>query len=115
VTGDYRLPRPPLRATAMDETTVILAVAGALDMGTVGPLRAAIAGILRLPGIRRVVLDLAEVSFLGACGVSALVAAHRAATDRLVSLVVINCQRMPLVVLQITGVDKLLMYGDAQL
>jgi anti-anti-sigma factor len=91
-----------------DHENVVLAVAGELDTETADQLRAAVSSILAAGRPRRLVLDLGEVRFLDARGVAALVAAHRTGASHRMAVVVINCQRMPMRVLEITGVDKLL-------
>ena len=86
----------------------MLAVAGELDMGTGDTLVQAVSSILATARPRRLVLDLGDVRFLDARGVAALLAVREQAAARRTTAVVINCQRMPMRVLEITGVHKIL-------
>lgn len=108
----------PLQLTthAGGDGTVRLAVGGEIDIATVGPLADAMTGIIT--GIitdhrpRRLVVDLAEVTFLDSSGVSALVAAWRLASASQIEFVVVNCHSNVLRVLEITGMAKALTLGE---
>lgn len=111
---DSKVATTALRLTTMwdDRDSAVLAVAGEVDMATADTLLEAVSWILATGRLQRLVLDLGEVRFLDARGVTALMAAHRYGASRGVAIVVINCQRMPMRVLEITGVDKILTGRD---
>lgn len=104
----------PLRLSTVhaDEVTAVLAVAGEIDIGTVGDLSKALSDLLNGPRLRRLVLDFAEVGFLDASGIAALVTAHRSGRDRGTTVELINCRPLPQRVLEITGMDKVLLASD---
>jgi len=106
----------PLRLSTslVTDDHVRLAVGGEIDLANVGPLRESMTGLLQDPQLRGLTVDLAEVSFLGSTGIGVLVAAHRLAVARRVEFLVTNCQPQVLRVLEITGVDKVLIYGAPQ-
>jgi len=95
-----------------DSGNAVLAVAGELDISTADSLVEVALPILTAGRLRRLVLDLGEVRFLDARGVAALLAVHDQGVRLRVAVVVINCQRMPMRVLEITGVDKILTGRD---
>ena len=65
--------------------------------------------ILRSDGrITRLVVDFADVSFLDAAGIAALLAGYRYAEGRGVAFMVVNCPPKPLRLLEIVALDKLL-------
>ena len=90
---------------------VHLAVAGQIDLANIGPLRESMTGLLHDPELRALTVDLAGVSFIGSTGIRVLVAAHRLALAMQVDFAVTNCRPRVLQVLEITGVDKALIYG----
>jgi anti-anti-sigma factor len=95
--------------TSTDRTgTVTLTVAGEVDLATADALRQAITDLLQTDGIRRLVVDFAHISFLDAAGVAALVAGHRLGRAAGVGVKLVNCRPVVLRVLEIVGVDKLL-------
>ena len=98
-----------------DEATVVLAVAGEIDIGTVDDLRRALSDVLTDSRPRRLVVDLAEVGFLESAGIAALMAAYRSGRAQQTAVTLCNCQPLARRVLEITGVDKVLMSaGDDQ-
>jgi anti-anti-sigma factor len=97
-----------LTTTWVDRENAVLAVAGDIDMATVDRLARAMSLILAAAHVRRLMVDLAEVAFMDARGVATLMSAHRQGAARGVAVVVINCQWLPMRILEITGVDKLL-------
>jgi anti-anti-sigma factor len=92
--------------------TVTLAVAGEVDLATAGALRQAMAGLVQTDGMQRLVVDFAQVSFLDAAGIAALLAGHRLGQAAGVTVEVVNCRPVALRVLEIAGVDKLLTPSD---
>jgi anti-anti-sigma factor len=106
---------PPMRVTPLrfslsctGDGTTRLKVAGEVDMATVAQLTDRLARIVADPFVRTVVVDFADVAFLGSSGIQALVTAHRLAERGHVDLRVAHCRPIVLRVLEITGVDKLL-------
>jgi anti-anti-sigma factor len=102
-----------LRLTAMwcDRTTAVVAVAGDLDLASAGGLVQRLSSTLAVARVRRLVIDLAEVRFLDARGIAALLAIHRQGAAGGVAVTVINCQSMPRRVLEIAGAYKILTGG----
>lgn len=95
--------------------TVVLTVTGEIDStSAAGQLRTAVIAALGEahsadPETAMVVLDLTEVGFLSATGLSALVAAHRHAATRDEPLrIVVDHARPVLRPLQLTGLDRVL-------
>jgi anti-sigma B factor antagonist len=97
-----------------DRATVVLAVAGEIDMGTVDDLRRALSEVLNDSPPRRLVVDLAEVGFLESTGIAALMAAYRSGRAQQSTVTLINRQPLPRRVLEISGVDKVLMSSGNQ-
>jgi anti-anti-sigma factor len=87
---------------------VVLAVTGEVDMGTVQPLREAIADALERRGARNLVVDLDAVTFLDSTGISVLILGHRAANERGARYRVLNAHDMVRRVLDVTGVSEFL-------
>lgn len=67
---------------ARDPRHVVLDVSGDVDAFTAPLLRACLRTQLSRPGVRGMVLDLGQVGFLGAAGVSVLVEAARRCRER---------------------------------
>ena len=83
-------------------------IGGELDIATVGQFRTSISTLLGT-GCRRIVVDLAETTFLDSSGIGALVwAAHRlhAAGGK---LTVTNPDDQVTKILRVTGVEKVLL------
>ena len=79
-----------------------LAVAGEVDLATLDSLYLAAADVLN-PPIRALLLDLDEVSFCGAAGVTALLKIHRAATNAGIRLVLTGIQPQVRRILDLAG------------
>ncbi|OLE28473.1 MAG: hypothetical protein AUG44_07320 [Actinobacteria bacterium 13_1_20CM_3_71_11] len=99
---------PWFTESPLDGGTIRLAVAGDIDLATATALRHALRRPLREPGLTRLVVDLAEVGFLDAAGVAALVSGYQEAQAGDVAFQLVNCRPAPLRVLEIVGLDKLL-------
>jgi anti-anti-sigma factor len=97
-----------LTASPVADGTVRLALAGEIDLATAEVLRGAMTTLLGDHGVTRLVVDFAEVEFLDAAGITALLAAYRYAGARGIAFTVVNCPRTPLRVLEIVALDKLL-------
>jgi len=94
---------------------VVLVVAGEIDMGTVDDLGKALSDVLSDCRPRRLVVDFAEVGFLESTGIAALMAAYRSGLAQRTIVTLINCQPVTRRVLEVTGVDKVLLSsGDDQ-
>jgi anti-sigma B factor antagonist len=104
----------PLRLTTHTDgnDTVRLAVAGEIDLATVGPLTDTMIEIIKDDRPAHLVVDFAEVAFLDSSGVSALVAAWNLASASQVGFTVVNCRPNVLRVLEITGMAKALTTGS---
>jgi anti-anti-sigma factor len=102
-----------LRLTASPVTrgTVRLAVAGEVDLATAEALRAAMTRLMGDGRVTRIVVDFAEVGFLDAGGVTALLAGYRHAEERGIAFILVNCPPTPRRVLEIVALDKLLSAG----
>jgi anti-sigma B factor antagonist len=96
-----------LVTSAIGQGMVRLAVDGEVDVATVAPLRDVLTALAGDRRVRRLVVDLAEVGFLGSAGVSTLVGAQRLAQANQIEFVLVNCRPRTLRVLEITGVHKL--------
>ena len=75
---------PPLRASVSREGAgVVVALSGELDLATSARLRSRLADVVQAdPPPRRVVLDLSDLDFVDASGISVLLAAQRSLSSR---------------------------------
>jgi anti-sigma B factor antagonist len=93
-----------------DSGTIVLAVAGEVDMATAPELLAATRAALaegRRRSVRRLSVDLAGVSFLDSSGAHTLIASREEAGRGGVALAVANPQPQVQRVLQLMGLDDL--------
>jgi anti-anti-sigma factor len=102
-----------MRASPASSDTMVLTVAGEVDMATAGALRHALTDLLQEDGIRHLVVNFAQVSFLDAAGAAALLAAYRLGEAAGVTFDLVNCRPTPLRVLEIVGAEKLLIAPDS--
>ena len=102
-TAPLRLSASPLR-----RGTVRLAVAGEVDLGTGDALREVMTRLMGDGRLTRLVVDFADVSFLDAAGMAALLAGYRYAEGRSIAFAVVNCRPKALRLLEIVALDKLL-------
>ncbi|HTH06283.1 MAG TPA: STAS domain-containing protein [Ilumatobacteraceae bacterium] len=91
---------------------VTLAVRGELDAAT-GPSLSDAVTALSSDGVARLVIDLDHVTFVDSRGLSALLESYGAATERDTAFAVVNLQPAVRRLFRITGVDTLLLDGDA--
>lgn len=91
---------------------VFVRPSGEIDMATADALGATITDALHRPGVREVVVDLADVRFLDSSGVRVLVHGVAVGRERGVTLRVENPQPVVARVLRITGVGPLLGLAD---
>ncbi|GAA1825798.1 STAS domain-containing protein [Planosporangium flavigriseum] len=102
-------PRFALSTTIIGDTAVIddvavgLTVRGELDIATVGQFEAVLQGVLGKPGLSRLVLDFAPLTFLDASSITALHFAHHTAQQRGITLTATNCRAIVRRALEITG------------
>jgi|SRR3954466_10289255 anti-anti-sigma factor len=94
--------------SATGDGAVCLAVAGEVDIGTVGLLRDRLTAAVREPAVNRVVLDFGALTFLDSSGIAALIAAHRFGEERGIRLSIINCHGTVRHVLEVTGILAML-------
>ena len=103
----------PFRVTLAGSADVVrVAAVGEVDMSTVDEFSNALTTALTTPGARRVVVDLADVTFLASSGISALIGAYRSGQRLEKTIGVVNCRPTVARVLEITGVDKVLWTAD---
>lgn len=95
-------------------SAMVVTVAGEVDMFTAPRLEEAVGGSLADPGVDLTVVDLTHVEFLDDAGLSALVAAHRAALRQDEPLRIVVDHNRPVVrPLQVTGLERVLaLYYD---
>jgi anti-anti-sigma factor len=92
-----------------DSGRVRLTVTGEIDFSNSDDLQAAVADVLDAPGAVRIELDLGALRFLDSSGAHALVRCLRMAQSQHVDLVVSNVHGIVLRVLEVLGVDRLLL------
>jgi|tagenome__1003787_1003787.scaffolds.fasta_scaffold20614495_3 anti-anti-sigma factor len=99
--------RPPLEAAAHrsggDETALELALAGDLDMVATFNLEPKVDRLLAEGGVRRLILNLADVAFIDSAGVGALVSIRERTEQLGVELILANVPAPVHRVLEITG------------
>ena len=98
-------------ATRTDRARVRLRLAGELDLASARTFTACIDGQVA-EGHRHVHLDLSDVSFVDATGLSALVQAHQRLLDRRGSLVVDAMSRQCRRLIEMVGLDHTLLISD---
>ncbi len=91
--------------------TVVLAIAGEVDICNARGLREEIGTILAESAVRRLTLDFAALDYLDSSGVGALVAGLRLAENRRVGFTVVNPRREVLRALTILGLGPALSPG----
>jgi anti-anti-sigma factor len=99
--------RPPLDAaahrTGADDPEVELALAGDLDMVATFNLEPEVDRLLAERGVRRLILNLADVGFIDSAGVGALVSIRERTEQLGVELILANVSRPVHRVLEIAG------------
>jgi anti-anti-sigma factor len=96
-------PRLGFTSRPYDDGSLRLAVAGELDMDTVGQLGAAVDEALTAHRPTQMIIDLGAVTFLGSSGLRALLTAQRMAGERGAALRIENARGAVLRVLSVTG------------
>ncbi len=86
---------------------MVVIVAGEIDLGTGPALLAYLHRAMRHPSCRTLIVDLQQVRFLGARGISVLITIARTAQARDVQLILVADHRAVLRPLQLTGTDDL--------
>jgi anti-anti-sigma factor len=95
--------------TRSRDESVDVALVGELDMPACFGLESEIEGLLDERGIRRMVLDLAELEFLDSAGLGSLLTIRDRAQDRDVDLRFVNPSRPVRRILEATGTAPLLL------
>ena len=98
--------RAVISAETPDWPGALIVASGELDVQSVPELRARLAEVLDA-GQTRVVVDLADVSFIDSLSLSALVGAHRKLGDS-GRLAVVAAHQYVLLILQATGLEQVL-------
>jgi anti-sigma B factor antagonist len=96
------------------DNTVIVRVAGEVDMSTVYRLDSALAEAeASVAAPNPLVADLTEVTFLGQMGLSALLVAHQRCRRRRIPLVVVASHPQVLRPLRVTALDQVLIVVES--
>lgn len=106
-------PSPSPAGLSIDERrvagTLVVSVAGEIDMATAPTLRAAVQAAIRESAGEACVLDLTAVTFLGSSGLSALVEAAQLSEARREPLrIVVDANRPVIRPIMVTGLDDVL-------
>jgi anti-sigma B factor antagonist len=91
-----------------DGGVVTVVCSGELEISTTAALRAELQAIAAGGTTRKVVLDLAGVSFLDSCGIGTIVAAHRALANDFCTLAIADPRPGILSVLEISGITAVI-------
>jgi anti-sigma B factor antagonist len=102
--------RSPLRASiSRADGAVVVALAGELDLATAAGLRRRLADVVRVdPPPAKVVLDLAQLGFVDASGISVLLSAQRALAARGGTMVLRSPSRLVKRVVKVLELDHAL-------
>ena len=95
-------------STYLARDVVCLGVSGDVDMASSAALANTIQEALTAPGVKRVLVDLSQVTFLDSMGINTLVQSHQRAVDQDITVQVVNPSTMALRVLDLTGVRAFL-------
>ena len=98
--------RPPDVPSQPDEEAVEVVLSGDLDMNATFRIEPEVYRLLTQHGIRRLVLDLAEVGFIDSAGIGALVSIRERAEQFGVELTLTNASETVQRVLDLTGVGS---------
>src|SRR5690349_1677740 len=94
--------------TYLARDVICLGVSGDVDLASSPALANALQEALTAPGVKRVLVDLSQVTFLDSTGINTLVQSHQQAGDQDIHLQVVNPSTMALRVLNLTGVLEFL-------
>ena len=106
--GRFMLCSHDSEVVSQPERSLRLRIAGELDVATSAPMRRALREAFD-SGTRDVVLDVAAVTFMDAAALGMLLGAHRLFTGAGGALQLTNPQRGVRRVLEVTGLDRLLL------
>jgi anti-sigma B factor antagonist len=96
----------------MGESSVTLELGGELDISTADSLQQAVARLCVAEGPRALVIDLRRLTFIDSSGLAAMVYASRLCERHGCGLSVIPGPRSVQEVFGLTGLDKLLPFGE---
>ncbi|MFC0432732.1 STAS domain-containing protein [Kutzneria buriramensis] len=97
-----------MRVSSEGTETVVLAVAGEVDLGTAPSLEEAVTAAVESVGAKAVRIDLAEVSFMDSTGLRVLLSGRQHAERLGIGFTVANPRPHLLKVMRVTGIDGLL-------
>jgi anti-anti-sigma factor len=97
-----------IKTGAQGDRTVVLALRGEVDYATVRRFREEVSALLVGGGLRVLVVDLAEVTFLDSTGVGTLVVASRICADLKVRMLLRNVNPFIARVFAVLGVSEAL-------
>jgi anti-sigma B factor antagonist len=100
-------------AVSQQAGRAIVEIRGELDAATGPALSDAVSAVTR-DGLAEVVIDLCAVTFVDSRGLSVLLESHREANQRDMSFKVVNLQPAVAKLFRISGVDAVLLDGQAQ-
>jgi RND superfamily putative drug exporter len=104
---------PHFEDEALDASTQLLAVAGELDLASVGDLRRRIASAFA-SGSPQLVIDLSRVTHMDSTGLAELISAHQRAMDLRGRLVLVVTSAPILRTFEIRGVASLFTIVDSR-
>jgi anti-sigma B factor antagonist len=112
VDNDLGARPPPFRCAVVEEDrTVVVEVEGEIDIATTKQVRRTIEQLVD-DGRRAVIVDMSRVAFVDSAGIADLIRASGAAGRRGVEFVVRSPSRAVRRMLEITGLDQLLVIRD---
>jgi anti-anti-sigma factor len=92
----------------LSTTATVVSVAGDVDLAAAADLYSPAVTAFRSYGLRRLIFDFADVSFLDCAGISTLLAIAQSARSRGAVAVLVNCRPLVLRILRLAGVADVL-------
>jgi anti-sigma B factor antagonist len=99
-------------AHAIADATIVITVAGEIDMETVPDLDVALTEAVHTAGVTRLIVDFGQVTFCDSTGIAALDSAYDTARHRGIAMQLRNPQPNVCRVLEIVGLLDRLLTGD---
>ena len=87
---------------------VVVTPAGDVDLDTAPRLRQTLQDVIGLPGVKRIDVDMSNVTFLDSTGIGIFVAAHKAAAEKGTTLALRQPGPMVRMVLELTNLVPML-------